>query len=442
LLILTLIDYKSVKEFWSIEKTNLIVIGLPILFLLSVLSLLYTTNSEKGMLLVFRYLPLLLFPFILFKVAYFSDKHINYVLKFFIYGCLLSVCYSYLYVLYEAFEGSYKLVHKPEDYLRFFLNRLTYHDLVSKIMVNHSIYFSAYILLAITVLRSKSDLFSKRISNLVTTLFFITLTLLTPVIIALAGFIIFTLIFVLQNNQNKTLANRYHLFKINIFWSFLLFYLFIWKIQPHKEFIYIFNNLLYNLIILGGALGTVLFGQIAYSLLNYKRIKWVIISMFILLGIFIVLLSVLPISLDVSKVSNYTARLVNNYASITVIKNNFFFGVGIGDIQESLIEIYRNIRFRKLQYNEHNQYLRFWLGSGFLSALIFIIWILKIFLKSLITKNAIAISISFTLLIFCFTESVLARQIGLSFFMFFMFFTYYMSRTKKRKSELGYNRTL
>jgi len=430
LLVLTFADYKSIKRFWLEEKRSVIAMGLPIVFTLSSISLCYSSNLNEGLKLIFRNAPLLLTPLVLFKVSFFERKQLNVIYALFVIGCIMTIFYSFSLVVYEVIDGGYKKVHSPENYVRYFLNRITYHDLVSLNRVNHSIYFGAYILLAIVLLNVKSNLFTNSIRKGFLFILFVTLVLLTPIIIAISGLIIFTLIHLLKYENIKTKANRFKLLKVNAFWAFLVFYLFVWKLQPHLEYIYIFNNIKYNFLIIGGVLVTVVIGQVAYQIYQYKLIEKSILWGFSLVIIMTFILLLYPFNLDAFKLSNYTARLVNNYSSIQILKNNFFLGVGVGDIQDSLVNIYRELRFRKLSYNEHNQYFRFWLGSGVLTFLIFLIWVVKLIVISVQRKDFILICVSITFSLFCFTESVLARQMGICFFLFFIFFIYYSFSNK------------
>lgn len=432
--ILTILDFSSIKRFWSINKNNLEVLALPVIFLLNGLSLFYSLDLGTGTKYLTRSLPLLLIPIVLFKASDLSYKQINTIFKLFVIGCVLTVFYSYSYVIYEAIDGGYKKLHLPENHLKYFLNRITYHDLVSKNIVDNSIYFASYILFAIIILKSRKELFSTKIRNSILVLFLVTFILLTPLIIAISGLIIFSLNFVIKNRSEITNRKRLNLLKENTFWSFIVFYLFVWKLQPHLEFIYVFNNLAYNLIIIGGVLFCILCGQIFFSLYSFKVIKWGIISLFSILGIFITILFLISVELHPFRLSNYTARMVNNYASINILKDNFFFGVGIGDVQNNLEIVYREIGFRKIQFNEHNQYFRFWLGSGIISIIVYIIWIVKIFLNSILQKDTLKMSVIIILLLFCFTESVFARQMGITFFLFFIFFFIHSKKNIKQNN--------
>lgn len=423
--VLTLMDYPSIRRFWLLNKNNFVVLALPIIFLLSSVSLLYSSDLESGIKYLTKSLPLLLFPLVLFKTVDLNNKQVNAIFKLFVFGCVLTILYSYTLVIYEAIEGSYKKIHLPKNYSKYFLNRITYHNLVSKNIVDHSIYFASYILFAMILLTCKKELFSNNVRRSLLILFSVTFVLLTPLIIAVSGLLIFSIIFFARNSDNITIQNRLLLFKENTIWSFIVFYLFIWKLQPHSEFIYVFDNLKYNLIITAGVIFSGLCGQIVFTHYSYRLMKWGVITLFSLFVIIIMVLASVHLDLFTFKMSNYTARIANNYVSIRVITENFLFGVGIGDIQYNLVKNYKEIGFRNIHFNEHNQYFRFWLGSGILSFLVYLFWLLKTFLNSILLKNTLQISIIIILILFCFTESVFARQMGTSFFLFFIFLLYF-----------------
>ncbi|NQY30830.1 MAG: hypothetical protein HRT69_15360, partial [Flavobacteriaceae bacterium] len=336
LTVCTIIDFKSIKLFIDKEKKNWIVIALPIIFVLLSLSLLYSDNTDVGWALLLKKTPFLLFPFALYKTSELNNDALNKIFKLFVLGCVFTILYSYIYVLYEYIEGSYKKIHHSKNHLVYFLNRLTYHDLVSKNRVNHSIYFGAYILFAIALLKTQVKLFSKKYNVIILNLLFITLILLTPLIIAVSGIVIFTVYHILKK-KIFVKEIRLSLLKDNLKWAFIVFYIFIWKIEPHLEFFYVFNNLKYNLIILFGILFSVGVGQLVYYVFSYKLLKVSVISIFVLLFLVVVLQFIVPMNIDNYQLSNYTARIINNYTSLQIIKNNFILGVGIGDVQDNIV---------------------------------------------------------------------------------------------------------
>ena len=84
---------------------------------------------------------------------------------------------------------------------------------------------------------------------------------------------------------------------------------------------------------------------------------------------------------------------------------------------------YKVIDFPKAisaKYNEHNQYLRYWLDSGVLSFLLFLFLIFFNFKRGFVNKDYSLISLCILLAIFSMTESCLIRQKGIIFFVFIL----------------------
>ena len=75
-------------------------------------------------------------------------------------------------------------------------------------------------------------------------------------------------------------------------------------------------------------------------------------------------------------------KVDNEVVDRLIIKNNFIMGIGAGDIDQEIVNFYIKNNFDNgvwFRFNEHNQYLRFWLSGGILGisvfvALLFILW--------------------------------------------------------------------
>ncbi|WP_435414253.1 O-antigen ligase family protein [Polaribacter aestuariivivens] len=111
------------------------------------------------------------------------------------------------------------------------------------------------------------------------------------------------------------------------------------------------------------------------------------------------------------------------YGCVTkVIKNNWWLGYGIGDVQDELLKCYASKSKILVEgnYNSHNQYFSFMLSNGLLGA-IFLIWILIETLKLGIKNNDVVIIFLtiFYSIAFLF-ENILERQSGIILFMFFL----------------------
>ncbi|MGB0403686.1 MAG: O-antigen ligase family protein [Salibacteraceae bacterium] len=104
-----------------------------------------------------------------------------------------------------------------------------------------------------------------------------------------------------------------------------------------------------------------------------------------------------------------------------VIKENLFFGAGVGDQQEKLNEAYKKNNFKilvdnNLQYNTHNQYLQYWLGIGLFGLIGFCILILILLKNAIQSKNIVFIVFAICFSIFSLNESTLQVQKGIVMF--------------------------
>ncbi len=110
--------------------------------------------------------------------------------------------------------------------------------------------------------------------------------------------------------------------------------------------------------------------------------------------------------------------------SIEIIKNNWLFGVGIGDSQYELNKClykFNTTAYEKMDYNPHNQYLSIWLSSGIISLIVFLIFMGTLFKFAHKTKNSFLLILLLLVSLNMVTEDFLFRQAGILFFMFFYF---------------------
>ncbi len=130
------------------------------------------------------------------------------------------------------------------------------------------------------------------------------------------------------------------------------------------------------------------------------------------------------------------ARVAKAHGAIAVIKENLWFGVGIGDTNKELMKGYQQIGFKhgiEKKYNPHNQYLTELLKSGIIGFIVFLCVILQQFKSALKNKNTIQLFFIISLALFFLTESVLERQMGIVVFMFFTTLFLFMKENKALK---------
>ena len=114
------------------------------------------------------------------------------------------------------------------------------------------------------------------------------------------------------------------------------------------------------------------------------------------------------------------ARIMTWDASLKIIKENFWIGVGNGDTKQELLQKYNSLGYQgpaRLQLNAHNQYLETMLYTGVFGLLI----LLEIFIVPIVLLNknktffwmfAITYGLHFLF------ESMLNTQAGVIFYLF------------------------
>lgn len=107
---------------------------------------------------------------------------------------------------------------------------------------------------------------------------------------------------------------------------------------------------------------------------------------------------------------------------LKIIRNNWLFGVGIGDVQNAFDKQYNadnSILLQKYRLRAHNTYLTSWISFGVLG-FTFFSWMLVIYvLNALTNKSYLALMFILVMVTTFFIEDTLETQMGVSFFAFF-----------------------
>ncbi|KPM30957.1 O-Antigen Polymerase family [Croceitalea dokdonensis DOKDO 023] len=121
-------------------------------------------------------------------------------------------------------------------------------------------------------------------------------------------------------------------------------------------------------------------------------------------------------------------RLMNWECSWSVAKKNFFYGVGVANVQQELDSCYLEKKFDSIlwfqknqgsKFNSHNMFLQTLVSSGVIGLILFVLSIGMLFVLALKQKNLL---LQIFLISFCLqglTESLLYREKGILFFAFF-----------------------
>jgi O-antigen ligase len=120
---------------------------------------------------------------------------------------------------------------------------------------------------------------------------------------------------------------------------------------------------------------------------------------------------------------NSDSRFQPWYASLQLIKENFWLGTAPSNLNEELVKKYRELGFEfalKNELNSHNQYLETLAGLGILGFLSLIFIMGYSFVISIQQRNYLLFFLMIILSINFLFESMLNRMAGILFMMFFM----------------------
>lgn len=116
-------------------------------------------------------------------------------------------------------------------------------------------------------------------------------------------------------------------------------------------------------------------------------------------------------------------RLGIYLCATSIIKQNFVFGVGVGDTKDRLQNCYTNNLNSKVYewqyFNTHNQFLHFFLACGLFGFLSYFLSLVFQFMHSRSRHNQNYSIIVIIVIIFSISENVLLRNDGLIFYSFF-----------------------
>ncbi|WP_165731738.1 O-antigen ligase [Polaribacter sp. 20A6] len=145
-----------------------------------------------------------------------------------------------------------------------------------------------------------------------------------------------------------------------------------------------------------------------------------------------------------SKINDYNSSNVRNgiyYCSLNLIPNNLFLGVGVGDVQEELNNCYATELLSDIytwtDYNTHNQYLFFLVSTGFIGFVAFVFFLFYMMRKSYRDKKFIFFYFIISVCLMFLTENILQRSDGVIFFSFFNSLLFF--NTLKKKNSYDYN---
>jgi O-antigen ligase len=327
------------------------------LFWLGLVGVAFANNTTKAFFIIKLYLPLLVFPVILFSVTI-NKNNILQIFKWFIIACFAASIYSY---------GNALAIWYTERKNIFYYTQLA---------TIHPTYLATYILFSLIVIGNYFATQYKKLS------------LLKKVLITLLiiHFIIFTLL----------LSSRIAIIALALIFNALVVFHYIKKnISIVMLCLLLSINFIPAILIANSPLIKVRFAEI--QTLNFTDTK--------------------------NAIENSTnSRIIIWKSSIKLIKENFWLGVGTGDVTDELVKDYSNNSFNigiKKRYNAHNQYLQVWLAYGLVGFSLFTLSFAMYWQMAIKNFDVIYLIFLLIMTIVFLTESYLQTQSGVVFFAFF-----------------------
>ncbi len=249
----------------------------------------------------------------------------------------------------------------------------------------------------------------------------------------------------------KNLSMSHHPSYLALFFTFAIAIILVWLIR--KEHKNAFKRNVVLLLVLHFGLLIVLLSSkagilglgftcviiVVYFLLREKQKAKpaIVYTLFTLIG-FGVLLSFFPASFDRfysakksienqeipdnQKSDGSVARLMVWKSSIEIIKENFIFGVGTGDVKTELFKKYKEKSIDqalKDQLNAHNQYLQTFVAIGFTGLILLLSSLLLLIIYGVKKRNVLLVLLVGMFAFHLLVESMFERQAGVVFFAFF-----------------------
>ncbi len=180
---------------------------------------------------------------------------------------------------------------------------------------------------------------------------------------------------------------------------------------------------------------------IAIFVLIRKGFKKIVIPFTIfLLAILFVIPSVRRRTTELFQQKTYTQidnnnsssiRFYLNKSSVTLLKDNWFLGLGIGDVSGELSKTFQEKYGGKGTYGTHNQFFGFWLGTGIFGLIAFLLFLFYNFRLAWRTSDLLFLSVLILFVINLLTENILERQTGIILFLFLLNFFGFINLKKK-----------
>lgn len=301
-------------------------------------------------------------PLLIFPIVFFtttlSKQNLLFIFRWFIIGAFAATIWCILLAAYHSYNGE--------------KNAFFY----TKLSIIHPTYFATYLNFVLVLLGNYFATQHKKLSSLKKTL----LTLL----------IVYFIVFIIL------LSSRIAIISIAFVFNGLVIFHFLKKRFAPVTFIVLISL---NLIPLLVAFNSPIIKKRFAELQQMNEIK------------------------DRSIIENSTnSRLIIWKAAFSLIKENFWTGVGSGDVTDELVKTYEENNFikgQKKRYNAHNQYLQVWLAYGVFGFLVFLSGFYIFYAAAIQNDDSVYLIFLILVSLVFLTETFLNSQSGVVFFAFF-----------------------
>lgn len=137
--------------------------------------------------------------------------------------------------------------------------------------------------------------------------------------------------------------------------------------------------------------------------------------------------------------SSIMQRVEHIKASLYLIKENFWIGVGTGDMPDSFQTAYNKIQSRlnpEVRWRSHNQYLSMLIAFGFFGFIWFLFSLIYPGFKSGRVSERLYLVFLLLMMLSMLSEDTIETQIGVSFFAFFLNFLLFQPDSTESKNSI------
>ncbi|HKL07779.1 MAG TPA: O-antigen ligase family protein [Bacteroidales bacterium] len=368
---------------FNYSKLQWLLLFMPgIFYLIHVMGMIHTSDLQNGWFDLEVKLSFLFAPVVLLFLTDKVKRNFGLIVKAFVLGNIIALAIYLFYALDQSiiyneagklvFEPAYLISKQNMSFFELINQRYSHFSYSSFSFIHHPSYFSMYVLFTICII----VYFFRRYKNR----------------ISVSAILVFSVVLIFLSIMIWFLGSRAgYLALIVLFLGFIILYM----LKSQRYLL---------------SLGLVITGFLVLIVFMNPRLKKNIHEI------------ITQVENQHELTTESDIRLWLWKSGVEVFQENYLWGVGIGDINNEMIEKYRqynlSVALRK-NYNLHNQYLESALGLGVGGLLILFLWFLLLLIYAINTKDFLLFFFTLIVYINFMFESMLNSIAGVSFFTFF-----------------------